>query len=186
MRGITRDDLDLSKNYFQWFNDAEVMRYMYRGLMPNTEESMGAFYQSISRSATDAVFAIVVKDGDVHIGNTGLHHIDWVNRRAEFGIIIGEKDCWGRGYGSEAAALMVEYGFRRLNLHRIYLGVHAEHAAGVRAYEKAGFTVEGRLRDEFFRDGRYADRLIMGIVRGEWEAARADRAAQAASAGGAG
>ena len=166
LRGLERGDLDT--NYFQWFNDAEVTKYMVHGIFPNSMQAMQEFFDHVTTSEHDVVFAVVDRETETHIGNVGLHRIDWVRRLAEFGIIIGEKEFWGRGYGTEATRLMVEYGFERLNLNRIFLGVHADHEAGIRAYEKAGFTIEGRLRQEMYTNGRYCDRLIMGILRDEY------------------
>jgi len=112
--------------------------------------------------------AVIDKESGEHIGNVKLGPIQWVHRSAIFGIMIGEKSFWGRGVGREATRLTVEYGFERLNLNRIDLGVFAEHEAGVRCYQKLGFKVEGRLRQDLFQDGEYKDRLWMGLLRSDY------------------
>ena len=124
----------------------------------------------MSRSANDVVFAIVDRATEQHIGNTAIHNIDWIRRLGEFGIIVGEKAYWGKGYGTEATRLVVGFAFDRLNLNKVWLGVHADHPGAIRAYEKVGFKIEGRLRQEMVRNGVYADRLIMGILREEYYA----------------
>jgi RimJ/RimL family protein N-acetyltransferase len=87
-----------------------------------------------------------------------------------FGIMIGEKEFWGRGVGKEATHLIVQYGFHRLNLNRIGLGVMAEHEAAIRCYQAVGFKAEGTFREEMFCDGAYKDRLWMGLLRSEYKA----------------
>ena len=87
------------------------------------------------------MFAIADAESHRHIGNVKLGPIDWVHRRAMFGIMIGEKEFWGKGAGEEVTRLMVEYGFYRLNLRRIGLVVFEEHRSAVRCYEKIGFKI---------------------------------------------
>ena len=153
-----------------WFNDPEVIRYLNTGSRPNLVEHSREFLAQAVRSPADVVFAIIERETKRHIGNTALHKIDPLRRSAVFGIVIGVQSCWGKGYGTEATRLVVDYAFRRLNLHRIELEVAASHPIARRAYERAGFLVEGTRRDAMFVDGQYADALVMGILRPEWEA----------------
>ena len=90
-----------------------------------------------------------------------------------FHITIGETDAWGHGYGTEAARLMLWLAFERIGLHRVGLSVFAFNERAIRSYEKAGFRVEGRLREAIARDGRYWDEIQMGVLRDEWLVARA-------------
>ena len=83
--------------------------------------------------------------------------------------MIGEKDFWGRGYGTEALKLVVNYAFNRLNLHKIYAGINSSNKASIRAYQKVGFKVEGRKREERYIDGRYHDTMIMGLISNEYQ-----------------
>ncbi len=161
LRGLERSDI--TGNWLQWFNDKEVTRYMVNGALPNSVESQTSFYEHVVNSSHDLVLAICDKATGAHIGNTGLHRIDWINRMAEFGIVIGEKAFWGQGYGGQATRLIVAHGFRRLNLHKIFLGVHSEHKAAIQAYTRAGFQQEACLKRELYRDGGYFDKLLMAI-----------------------
>jgi ribosomal-protein-alanine N-acetyltransferase len=158
---------DLNERYLSWLNDSEVTRYTEIGTFPSTAEDLENYYRSIMGSKNDVMLAVVEKKSGRHIGNVKLGPIHWIHRRATFGILIGEKECWGKGIGLEATRLMVSYGFDRLNLRRIDLGVFAEHEAAVRCYEKAGFKVEGRMREDLFLDGKYRDRLWMGLLRSD-------------------
>src|SRR5262249_47639304 len=115
---------------------------------------------------------IAVRATDALVGVTGLHQTDLRNRHASFGIVIGEKEAWGRGYGTEATALLVRHAFETLNLNRVWLHVFEDNERGIRAYEKVGFQKEGRLRQDTFREGRYWDTFVMGILREEWQASR--------------
>jgi ribosomal-protein-alanine N-acetyltransferase len=160
---------DLNERYLSWLNDPEVTRYTETGTFPSTAEDLDNYYRSVSGSKHDVMLAVVDKKSGRHIGNVKLGPIHWVHRRATFGILIGEKEFWGKGVGLDATRLMVEYGFRRLNLHRIDLGVFAEHEAAVRCYKQAGFKVEGRMREDLFLDGEYRDRLRMGLLRPEFK-----------------
>jgi [ribosomal protein S5]-alanine N-acetyltransferase len=171
LRPLTRADLE--GNWSHWLNDPEVTRYMFRGALPASAESNEEFYESVRDSPNDLVLAIQAAEDDVHVGNVGLHRIDWVNRSAEFGILIGEKDYWGRGIGSEATANIVRHGFEQLNLHRIWLGVFADHESAVKVYERIGFQKEGTLREAILRDGETKDQLIMGLLAREFRGADA-------------
>ncbi len=166
---------DLNERYLSWLNDPEVTRYMETGTFPSTAEDLENYYRSVMGSKNDVILAVVDKKSGQQIGNVKLGPIHWVHRVATFGILVGDKEFWGKGVGLEATRLMVEYGFYRLNLRRINLGVFAEHEAAVRCYEKAGFKVEGRMREELFQGGKYKDRLWMGLLRSEYKPLKAGK-----------
>ena len=159
---------DLNETYLGWLNDREVTRYLETGAFPTTMQDLEKFYQGVTGSRSDVIFAIVDAKSHRHIGNVKLGPINWVHRRAMFGIMIGEKESWGRGAGEEATRMVVEYAFFRLNLNRIGLAVYAEHEAGVRCYQAVGFKTEGRFREEMYSEGTYKDRLWMGLLRSEY------------------
>jgi RimJ/RimL family protein N-acetyltransferase len=174
---------DLNEHYLSWLNDPEVTSYTETGIFPSTAEDLEKYYREVTGSKSQVMLAIVDKKSGQHVGNVKLGPIHWIHRNATFGILIGEKKFWGKGVGLEATKLMVEYGFTRLNLHRIDLGVFADHEAAVRCYEKAGFKVEGRMREDLFRGGQnggqyggqYKDRLWMGLLRSEYDSAKGNK-----------
>jgi len=166
LRPLERADLD--ERYLGWLNDPEVMRYLETGTFPTTGQDLEKFYHDVTGSRSQVILAVVDKKTDKHIGNVKLGPIHWIHRYACFGMLIGDKNFWGKGAGQEATRLAVEYGFYRLNLRRIDLGVFAEHASAVRCYEKVGFQVEGRMRQDLFQGGEYKDRLWMGLLRSEY------------------
>ncbi len=165
LRPLEREDLN--EKYLKWLNDPQVNRYLESGLFPSARDGLEEFYKRVSSSG-DVILAIAEKESDEHIGNVKLGPINWVHRRATFGILIGEMRFWGRGIGTEATKLMVEYGFFRLNLRKIDLGVYACHEAAVRLYETVGFKIEGRFREDLFNNGAYTDRIWMGLLRSEY------------------
>ena len=165
LRGLEKDDL--AGNMFQWANDPEVTHYMVTGARPNSMELLEEEYAQLVASKNDVVLAIIDKKTNIHIGNVGLYVINWISRSAEFRIIIGEKEYYNKSYGTEATRLTAQYGFERLNLNRVWLGVNTEHTAAIKAYEKAGFVREGILRQEMYRNGRHYDAVRMSILREE-------------------
>lgn len=169
LRGATPADAEVCA---PWFNDEEVNRYLNTGRRPNTVEHSREYLARMMASEHDIAFAIVERETGRHIGNAALHRIDPVFRTARFGIVIGVRECWGRGYGSEATRLVTDYAFRRLNLHRVELEVVADNPRARRAYERVGYRAEGTRRSAFFVDGRHLDSVLMAILRPEWEAAQ--------------
>jgi RimJ/RimL family protein N-acetyltransferase len=116
------------------------------------------------------VFAILTREEGRLIGNCGLHQIDWTNRNAVFGIFIGDKNYWGKGYGTDATRTILRYAFGEANLHRVELEVFSFNQRGLRVYEKCGFKLEGTRRQALYREGAWHDEYVMAILREEWEA----------------
>ena len=155
-----------------WFNDPEVTRFLLR-YQPITLGRQEAFLDKIDASETHGLLGIVTREADRLIGVTGLHNMDIRNRHAVFGINIGDKSYWGKGHGTEATRLLIDHAFLTLNLNRIWLEVVEFNPRAILSYEKLGFRHEGRLRQHIFREGKYWDNLVMGIVRADWEKDRA-------------
>src|SRR5262245_50707923 len=154
-----------------WLNDAEVNRTLLRA-HPLSIAAEEDYLDRVSRSDTDVALSIVVRETDRLIGATGLHDIEPRARHACFGIFIGARQEWGKGYGTEATALVVGHAFATMNLNRVWLHVLAGHERGIRAYERVGFRAEGVLRQHLYREGRYQDLVTMGLLRQEWDARR--------------
>ncbi len=170
LRALEREDLD---NYARWFSDTEVQRTLMV-YAPQSREGEQAWLEGamMGKSGGDFVFAVEAIDGAeaVHIGSCAAHKPDWRNASCEIGIAIGEKAYWGKGYGPAAFALLLEFCFGELNLHRVYLRVYDFNQRGIRAYQKLGFKEEGRLREAFYREGAYHDVIYMGLLKREWQA----------------
>ena len=180
LRAIEREDIP---TFVRWFNDPEVRQYllMYGPMSRAKEED---WFDSMQQRRDDFLYAIEAQIGKdwVHIGNLGLHRVDWKNRSGVFGIVLGEKTHWGQGFGTESARTILRFAFTELNLHRVELEVFAFNPRAQRCYEKAGFTREGTRREAIFRDGRYHDEHLMSILSEEFFAQEKERRPQDASA----
>ena len=127
------------------------------------------FIEDRPADGSDYMFGIVVKGDGTLVGTCGLHQVRQADRKATFGLLIGERDQQCRGYGGEATRLAVRFGFEELNLNRIALSVFDFNPRAIRIYERAGFTFEGRFRQACYRHGRYHDELRYAILREDWE-----------------
>jgi diamine N-acetyltransferase len=168
LRPIERDDLP---RFVEWFSDPEVRRHLLVYLPFSLAQEERWFEEMLGRLGrqTDVLLAIETIDG-VHVGDIGLHSIDWKNRAAELGIVIGDKAYWSQGYGTDAVRALLGLAFREMNLHRVFLRVDVDNARGIRCYEKVGFQREGTSRDAAFREGVYHDQYVMSILESEFEA----------------
>lgn len=128
----------------------------------------GGAQQCAPAYPTDAAFTIYERPTWRPIGNTGLHRIDYRDRTAEFGILIGEAECRGKGYGTETARLMLDYAFTAIGLNNVLLRVHEHNLAGRRAFEKAGYREIGRRRQCRFMGGRFWDEIYMDCLASEF------------------
>jgi RimJ/RimL family protein N-acetyltransferase len=146
---------DLSGPWYSWLNDSEVTVFQNKGIFPNSIEKQAQYFESLINNNNDIVLAIVEEDSNKHIGCVGLHKIDWVHRSAELGIVIGDREVWGKKYGKQAWSLITNYGFNVLNLHRIFAIIIEGNIASQKSAEAAGFIQEGNLRDYLFKDGKY-------------------------------
>ena len=126
------------------------------------------WYESASGDPSQTPFDIFERATLRPIGNAALLHIDHQHGTAEYGIFIGERDCWDKGYGTEATRLMLDYGFRVVGLHNIMLRVYSDNPRALRAYQKAGFAEMGRRR-EARRTGRTrVDVIYMDCLASEY------------------
>ena len=159
---MTRDLIELG---FRWINDLGVTHTLgvFAHSVMTREDEEGWYQSSIGRKDM-AAFAIYDLSTMRPIGTTDLRAINHQHGTALYGILIGEKDCWGRGYGTEATRLTLDYGFNVLGLHNILLTVYAYNRRGVRAYEKAGFRLIGRRREARRLAGKRYDEIMMDAV----------------------
>lgn len=159
----------VSEEYAGWFNDPEVTQHNSHGERVMTVADIESYVRQVAESDTDAVFAIVAHDTGLHIGNIALQKIDPKNNNAEYAIIIGNKAYWGRGVALEASRLLLEFGFKDLGLHRVWLGTMADNEGMQRLAERLGCREEGRRRQAMRKRGAYIDVVEYGILAEEFK-----------------
>jgi len=156
----------------RWYGDPEVARLTRYQEGPMRPDEVERFFEARVAGVGSLALAIHLADTDRLIGTCAFSQLDGDNGSALFHITIGEPDCWGRGYGSEATALMLEHAFGPLGLHRVALAVFEYNERAIRAYRKVGFSVEGRSREAIWRGDRFWDEIQMSILEDEWRAGR--------------
>ena len=157
-----------AQRFCRWLADPEVVNTLAAGdsSVPTLRAERDWIRQA-RREKNKVIFSIDTLDG-VHIGSVSLFGINPRHRRAEYGVMIGDKRYWDQGCGTEAGRLMLGYGFRKLKLHRIYLHLIAYNFRGLRSYQKLGFKVEGKMRQHLWHHGYWHNRIAMGILRDEF------------------
>ncbi len=166
IRAIEKTDIDEIMN---WINDPEVMQNLFMRYPVSRYQEEKWIEKALDDSnPQNKVFALQTKDG-VYLGGIGLHAINWENGNAEVGIVIGKKEHWDKGYGTDAMMTILNFAFNQMNLHRIYLRVYEYNARGIRSYEKCGFKKEGVLRDDRYTNGEFHHTVMMGILKEEFK-----------------
>lgn len=149
----------LSDNYLSWLNDNEVNKYLEVS-GDYTVEMLQNFVETQEKK--DILFwAIHIKSSNKHIGNIKIDPIDIDNKSGEYGIMMGDKKEWGKGYAKEASKAIIDYCFNILNLSQITLGVIETNATAVNLYEKLGFSLYNRIKNYGIYDNSNSDSLRM-------------------------
>lgn len=164
----------------RWYRDPDVARLARYQDGPMAIEEIDRFFGARALGPESMTVAIHVRATDRLIGTCALSQMDGDNGSALFHITIGEKDAWGRGYGTEATRLMIDHAFGALGLHRVALSVFEFNERAIRSYVSCGFVTEGRARQAIWRDGRWWDELQMSMLETDWQQHRAASAPDAA------
>ena len=159
---------DVTEQYYKWMNDPEVTQYLEARFYPNSLAKITDFVKSKDGDPNNVFLAIIHKPTDEHIGNVKMGPINWIHRTAEIGIVLGEKEHWGKGFASETLNLVSDYAFKKLNLRKITAGCYANNKGSEKAFIKAGFAVEGIRKNHFFCNGRYVDYVLLGLFNKEF------------------
>ena len=131
-------------------------------------ESQNSYYEKLINDKTRFIFAICKKENDEHIGNVGLGNIDYIHRHAMFSIFIFEHNSRSLGFGTEATRLCLDFAFKRLNLNKVYLRTSERFVSAINMYEKIGFVKEGVMRQHYYTNGKYEDKIIYSILKNEY------------------
>jgi len=166
----------MAKAFANWDRDTEMHRLADEDPAQLwSEKKLKEFIEKDGESKNEHAFRFSIRTlaEDKLIGVVSLWVHSWTHSDASIGIIVGDREYWGKGYGTDAMRLIVQYGFVELNLRRISLGLHAYNEHALKSYLKVGFQLEGRTRGDGLRDGIRYDSLWMGILREEWLAMQA-------------
>lgn len=165
LRPLSMDDIP---RLHRWINDPEV-RHFLKADMPFTLGEEEEWVKGLAkRKPEHIILAIETAEGQ-HIGNMGLHSINWRSRTATTGAMIGEKEFWGKGYGTEAKMLLLHYAFDTLNLRRITSQAYAFNGRSIAYSKKCGYKEEGVFRGHVFRDGQYHDIVCLAVFRDDFQ-----------------
>ena len=156
--------------YFKdWIFDKEVIRYsMTKYHRISTELEVVKWFHSTLFDSNSFNLGMVDSVSKKLIGYAGIAALNEIDGNGEYFIFIGNKSYWGKGIASSVTKEILKLGFEKLNLHRIFLTASSRNPGAIRAYEKAGFIHEGRMREAFYRNGEYSDKIIMGILKKEY------------------
>ena len=157
------------KKFTEWMNDFQITDFIEKSGELTTWAKEKEWLENVSQNNTNRNFDIIELESDKLIGTLGLENFNWISRSAVFGIFIGDKDFRSNGYGPEAIRLLLEYGFRYLNLHSIRLDLLSINERAHKCYLKCGFKDTGYTRDAIYVNGKYYDKLHMDILESEFK-----------------
>lgn len=164
LRPVEKEDLP----YIQkWTNDSEIRR-LTGEVIPMSQTNAEEFFEKVNKDSDRVWFVVVLKENDRVIGEAGLLRIFHAWRTTDISIIIGERDIWGKGYGTEAILLLLAYAFGCLNFHRVAIGVVEFNEKAIHFWEKIGFKKEGIQRDGYYYNHKYYNFVMMSILEDEY------------------
>lgn len=165
IRKITEADTPM---VVRWRNAPSVVdQFIYR--TPLTEEDHLKWYHERIMTGDVVQFIITDTETGTDVGSVYFRDIDRQNKKCEYGIFIGEESCRGKGIGSAAAKLALDYAFSEMDMNRVFLRVFAKNPRAIKSYENAGFKYEGKFRQDVIIDGVGYDMVFMAILKDEWE-----------------
>jgi RimJ/RimL family protein N-acetyltransferase len=156
---------DLEKVY-KWINDPGI-RYFVTGAFPQTIKQEEEWLDSVGKNKNSIVLAIEALGGEF-IGTIGLHGIEWHNGVATTGVLIGEKRFWNKGYGTDAKMILLDYAFNELGLRKICSRVYSFNKRSLNYSLHCGYRIEGRLRGQILKNGKYYDIIELGLFKKDW------------------
>ena len=171
---------DITDEYLSWLSDPIVTRHLEVGIFPETAASVRQWLKGMQTGAAAFAFAIIDKATDQHIGNIALYDVNyvvhgvddgkpgWEHRNVGTGIIIGRKEFWGKGYGTEAHHLVFDYAFRHLKIHKVVHRPVGDNVGSYKMVTKLGLKYEGVLRKHVFADGKFHDVIVMGMFKEDY------------------
>jgi len=165
LKKVERENLEQLR---EWRNNPDLRKYFREYRLINSENQQKWYEDRVLGDSNQYNFEIRDKSNNKLIGHCGLYYINWISRTGEFGIYVGDQDYRSGGYGSDALRTLIKYGFEDLNLNRIWCEVYDNNAA-LEVYKHIGFVYEGKMRENYYNEGKYWDSHLMGMLRKEYE-----------------
>ena len=162
LRALEREDIE---RCYRWMNDPNIVRTLKSRYPIAFQNEVEWLERAMHPSPSERHFAIERRDDRSHIGNASLHDIDWVSRAAWFGLFVGEPSAWNRGFGGDAIGTLVRFAFDEMNLQKLRINVFDYNERAKHVLLAHGFVEEGKLRRDFYREGRYHDLMILSVFR---------------------
>ena len=163
LRPFSKDDIPTLTH---WINDPEVREFV-SATLPQTERQEEEWFNKLGADDKNIVLGIETREG-VLIGSMGIHQINWRDRICTTGALIGEKEYWGKGYGTDAKMVILDYIFNVLNLRKVCSAVIAYNKRSLHYSLHCGYQIEGKRRRHIFKKGRYWDLIELGLFKEEW------------------
>lgn len=163
LRVLRKRDL---KKSLMWLKDPSINMYLSQNFQDYDEKKEFEWFKFIKNSRNDIVFAIEDLQTNFHIGNCALHKIDWEKGSCELGIMIGEKDYWNRGFGSDVIESIIDFSISSLKLTNIILNVYSYNKRAIKVYKKCGFKLIQIQNKDHFYNGKFWDTFVMEFKRG--------------------
>lgn len=167
LRRISLADADAT--YLSWLNDDEVTRGLETIVKPYTAEMLQRYVKEIVANENIYMFMVVDKESGKAIGTTKLHNISKKNGTCNIGLMIGDKNFWGKGYGGDIYRTIVRFAFEELHIRKIWEMVHSDNEASLGMFRKMGFGEEGRLKEQVLSDGKFVDNVLLGLFAKDWK-----------------
>ena len=158
---------DATQKYADWLNDPDVNKYLETRHSVQTVESCKSFIKQCNEDNNSHLLGVFLKETEQHIGNVKIGFINELYKRGQISLFLGEKNYWGKGYSSELVKAVTQYGFEDLGLHRIEAGCYEDNLASLRVFLKAGYTVEGFMREHVLSDGEFVGCFWLGKLVNE-------------------
>lgn len=156
----------MSAAYLDWLQDDEIIQFLEIRHSKQSLDTITNFVQSCFESHDNLLMGMFLNETKQHIGNIKLGPVQWRYKRADIGLVIGEKTTWGKGMATEAIAGITTIAFEQVGLHRVQAGAYASNIGSIKAFEKVGFTREGLLKSYWLVDGEPEDEVLLAKVNG--------------------
>ncbi len=163
-------DISDTEEFYNWSCDREVTQYSLSAYSyPQSKTDISNWLSEINATSKTVSFGVCCSETNQLIGYAGIASISSLNRSGEYFILIGNKEYWGKGVGTEITKVITDYGFNTLGLHRIELAAYADNPAAIRAYEKSGYVHEGVKQQSGYRNGKFVDKFLMAVLAPNWQ-----------------